>query len=307
MYGARLSWADLPAHVHLFVSDVLGSPVVSARTQPAGFSPGSADRVVTAAGARAFVKAVNPRQNPDTPALHRREATVLPSLAGVGAVPRLLAVHDDGEWVVLVIEDVEGRHPRLPWSQGELDLTFDALAQLATVDAPATWPGLQEELQGEFSCWRRVIEDPPESLDPWVEVRVEELDDLARRTLPRLGGSAVAHTDLRADNLLIEGDGAVRVVDWPWASRGAPWFDAVSLLVNVRWSGELDVRPSLPRITDLGATRTDVLGTLAGLGGFLLDASRRPAKPGLPTLRVFQAEQWRATLRLLQELGTWAA
>lgn len=286
--------------------------MVEAVSQPAGFSPGSADRVLTASGARAFVKAVSPRQNPDTPDLHRREIAVLRSLAAVHAAPRLLASHDDGEWVVLVVEDVAGRHPMLPWTDGDVERTLAALTELNAVVAPEEWPRLEEELAGEFACWQQVLDEPlpeltdevvPGSLGPWLGRAGPDLHALAQATLPRLAGPAVAHTDLRADNLLVEDDGTVRIVDRPWASRGAAWFDAVGLLVNVRWSGGLDVRPHLRAVHALGATEEDVLGTLAGLGGFFVDASRRPAPPGLPTLRPFQAAQGRACLSLLRELG----
>ena len=106
----------------------------------------------------------------------------------------------------------------------------------------------------------------------------------------------------RADNLLVERSGRVVIVDWPWASRGAPWFDAASLLIDVRAVGEVDLAPHLPRIEALGATREDVLGVVAGLGGFLLDAARRPAAPGLPTLRPFQRSRGDAAVALLREL-----
>ena len=69
--GERRRWADLPDQVQHAVAAVLGAPVVHAESQPGGFSPGTADRVVTAAGARAFVKAVSPELNPDSVALHR--------------------------------------------------------------------------------------------------------------------------------------------------------------------------------------------------------------------------------------------
>jgi aminoglycoside phosphotransferase (APT) family kinase protein len=148
-----------------------------------------------------------------------------------------------------------------------------------------------------------VLEDRPDDLDPWLGARLDELHDLARRTLPRLAGDAVVHTDLRADNLLVEPDGTVRVVDWPWASHGAPWFDPVALLVDVRWSGSrVDLGPHLARVGGLGATREDVLGTLSGLAGFLTDAARRPAPTGLPTVRAFQRAGAVAATGLLREL-----
>ena len=54
---------------------------VEAVSQAGGFSPGTADRVGTAEGRRAFVKAVSTAHNPDTPGLNRREVGVLRSLA----------------------------------------------------------------------------------------------------------------------------------------------------------------------------------------------------------------------------------
>lgn len=303
MYGERLAWEHLPDELRAWVGEVLGSPVVEATSQPGGFSPGTADRVLTADGTRAFVKAVSPEQNPQTPDLHRREIDVLRTLVDVPEVPQLVAAHDDGTWVALVVEDVEGRHPRLPWTHDELAATLHTLGGLAARSVPQAWPALQDELMGEMTAWSRLTATPrPADLDPWLAAHAQELDELSRATLPRLAGEAVAHTDVRADNLLVQPDGAVRVVDWPWASRGATWFDAVTLLINVRWSGDLDVRPHLPAVHALGASREDVLGVLAGLGGFFVEASAQPPAPGLPTLRAFQDGQATACARLLEEL-----
>lgn len=303
MHGVRLAWADLPPSIHDWVGAVLGSPVVGAVSQPGGFSPGTADRVRTADGTRAFVKAVSPDQNADTPGLHRREVQVLRTLTCVPAVPQLLASHDDGHWVALLVEDVEGRHPQLPWTDGELAATLRALHELRDVVAPASWPALEEELAGEMGAWARIGQSPPDTLEPWLRAASADLDALCARTVPRMAGDAVAHSDVRADNLLVQPDGRVRLVDWPWASRGAPWCDAAMLLVNVRWAGDLDVRAHLPEILDLGATHEDVLGVVAGLTGFFTEAAQRAPVPGLPTLRVFQRQQAEAGATLLRELG----
>ena len=58
-WSPRISWTDLPGHVQAGVEEILGAPVVEATGQQGGFSPGTADRVRTATGRRAFVKAVS--------------------------------------------------------------------------------------------------------------------------------------------------------------------------------------------------------------------------------------------------------
>jgi hypothetical protein len=46
--GQRIAWEALPDHVRAAVEGWLGSAVVSATTQPGGFSPGVASRLVAA-------------------------------------------------------------------------------------------------------------------------------------------------------------------------------------------------------------------------------------------------------------------
>ncbi|HET6626184.1 MAG TPA: aminoglycoside phosphotransferase family protein, partial [Nocardioidaceae bacterium] len=61
----------MPDRVRSWVDRALGSPVTGMSEQTGGMSPGCATRVVTASGARAFVKAVGPELNPRTPDLFR--------------------------------------------------------------------------------------------------------------------------------------------------------------------------------------------------------------------------------------------
>ncbi|MGH3427861.1 MAG: hypothetical protein ACRDQZ_09895 [Mycobacteriales bacterium] len=72
--GVRIGWAELPHEVRSDVEVIVGGVVVEAVSQVGGFSPGTADRVRTADGRRAFVKAVSPAQNERSPELHRHEA-----------------------------------------------------------------------------------------------------------------------------------------------------------------------------------------------------------------------------------------
>jgi hypothetical protein len=125
--GVRIGFFDLPAHVRAALEGILGGAVVSAVSQPGGFSPGTADRVVTADGRRGFVKAISPAQNAHAPALHRRETAISGALPAAAPAPRLLGSFDDGEWVALVLDDVEGRHPATPWRDAELSAVLSAL------------------------------------------------------------------------------------------------------------------------------------------------------------------------------------
>ncbi|MEO6089031.1 MAG: phosphotransferase [Umezawaea sp.] len=297
----RITWTDLPEHVRGAVEAILGDTVVAAESQPGGFSPGTADRVRTANGSRAFVKAVSPAQNDLTPVLHRREAVVSAALPATVPAPRFLGCHDDGEWVALVLEDVDGRHPATPWTRPELDQVLAALERVASVTSVPGLSAVADEFSEDFAGWRRVAADPPEDLDPWARGHLDDLVALADRGLSSLDGEALVHFDLRADNILLRADGGVAIVDWPWACRGPAWLDTVALLVNVRLHGGHDTGALLAEHAP-GADAGSVLGVLAGLAGAFVDTARRPPPAGLPTLRAFQRAQGEATLSWVREL-----
>jgi aminoglycoside phosphotransferase (APT) family kinase protein len=305
--GVRIGWHDLPGTVRAAVEAVLGAPVVEALSQPGGFSPGTADRVRTAAGTRAFVKAVSPDQNPLSPAMHRREAEVTAGLPATAPAPRLLGHHDDGHWIVLVLQDVEGRHPVTPWDERELDRVLAALERLAVATTPAPAEiGLRpaEVAEAEnLGGWARLRDDPDPGLDVWSAAHLDEWCARAERAVGLLAGNTLVHLDIRADNLLLGPDGTVTVVDWPAAAIGPAWLDRLLLLINVRLHGGLD---TTVRLADLaartGVDRVDLIDVLAGYGGYFADAARRPPPPGLPTLRAFQRAQADAVTAWLREL-----
>ncbi|MFE6649661.1 hypothetical protein ACFVJS_24055 [Nocardioides sp. NPDC057772] len=111
--GRRISFSDVPPHVTGWIESTLDSRVISYADQVGGMSPGCAARLVCADGRRAFVKAVGLDLNPHTPTLFRREITVLELIGEHPLWARLEASYDDGDWVALILEDVEGSHPDL--------------------------------------------------------------------------------------------------------------------------------------------------------------------------------------------------
>ena len=139
--GVRVDWAGLPAAVRAAVEQACGSPVARAVTQPGGFSPGAAARLSCADGRRFFVKAVSAEANPDSPKMHRRESRVLAALGpliddGRVPAPRLRAVIDQPPWIALLLDDVDGVHPDLPWQPGQLSQVLAATDRLAAALTP---------------------------------------------------------------------------------------------------------------------------------------------------------------------------
>lgn len=307
----RAAWSDIPASVRAEVEAILGSEVVLASSQDGGFSPGSADRVVTADGRRAFVKTAHDEVNAESLDIHRMEASISAVLPASVPAPRLVGTVDRGGWIALVLEDVEGRHPGTPWRDDELHAVLDALHAMGGSSLPPdpVFPSAAESVRPPFGGWERLREGTglvpalPDGLDTWAAARLDLLADLARRAPDDVAGTALVHQDVRADNLLVRADGSVVIVDWPWAARGAPWFDALGLLINVRlYAPTADVEAVVARHPVFEGMPADAATrVLSGFAGFFVEASCQPPSPGIPTLRSFQRDQGIATLGWLRE------
>ncbi|MFI2738143.1 phosphotransferase family protein [Streptomyces sp. NPDC018711] len=307
--GVRMDWWAVPPGVRSRVEASLGSPVDHAATQAGGFSPGVAARMRLADGRRVFVKAVGPEPNPDTPGLHRAEARITAALPATAPVPSLLMALDLDGWVVLVLEDVDGRTPAQPWRPDELRRVLAATAELSALldPAPVEAPTVADRFGGKFRGWRQLAAasargaDDLAWLDPWARRHLVRLAEREAGWTAAVAGSALVHGDLRADNVLLTG-GRVVVVDWPWASVGAPWFDVVAMGPSVIMQGAPDAVGLLDgHLRARGADAEDVTTVLVALAGYFLHQSVQPPPPGLPTLRGFQRAQGEAALDWARE------
>lgn len=300
--GQRITWADLPDDVRVGIERVLGARVVSAESQAGGFSPGTADRVGIEGGRRAFVKAVSPLQNPESPDLLRREAYYLAALGFSRYTPDLIGRYDDGHWIAVIMAEIDGACPAVPWSVEQIQQAMDTLAALAGDLTPTPIPALRPISIGFsslFAGWRRLQSDPTDDIDPWVAAHLDDLAELSEATLARLDGDTVVHCDVRADNLLARRDGSMVVVDWSWALAGADWLDRLMLMINIDLYGGHHVETLVER--HLGDVEPGLItGALAGLCAFFTDEARRPAVSGLPTLRAFQRAQADSTTAWLR-------
>jgi aminoglycoside phosphotransferase (APT) family kinase protein len=311
--GVRLPWPAAPATLRQAVEAELGGPVIESATQPGGFSPGVAARLLLANGRRAFVKAVGPQPNPDSPSIHRAEARIAAALPAAAPAPRLLACFDQGGWVALLFEDIDGVTPAQPCRPDELGRVLAALVDLADslTPTPVKAPRLSDTFGDQFKGWRRLAaahrrgEDDLAWLDAWARRHLDRLAGLEAGWGEGAAGDTLVHADVRADNVLLTPSRVV-FVDWPWASIGAAWFDLLAMLPSVHMQGGPEPEPLLadhPVAQD--ADPVAVTAVLAALTGFFLRQSHQPAPPGLPTLRAFQEAQGHAALAWLRVRTGW--
>ncbi|GAA3717975.1 hypothetical protein GCM10022224_099590 [Nonomuraea antimicrobica] len=298
--GARVPWHEVHPKARAAVEEFLGGPVAEAVTQAGGFSPAAAVRLRTTDGTRAFVKAVGPEPNPDSVRIYRSELKIAAALPETVPAPRLLTGFELEGWVVLVFEDVEGRHPEQPWRRDELDRVLTAVKDMSRVltPSPIDAPPIAEVFGESFQGWRRLLREDTAGLDPWALRHLGELAELESGWVAAAAGDSLVHADLRADNVLLTGD-RVYIVDWPWACLGAPWFDLVGMLPSVGMQGG----PAAEEVFD--PPGDEVTSVLAAVTGYLVRQSRLADPPGLPTLRAFQRAQGVVALEWLKRRTGW--
>lgn len=310
--GARREWHELPPGVREALEAHLGSPVVTATTQPGGFSPGVAARLQLADGRRVFLKAVGPEPNPTSPAIHRREITVASALPPHAPVPQFLWSHDEGEggWVALLFEDIAGWQPAQPWRADELDRVCAALVALTDALTPSPLPDgtVRRVEQGGFfivGWWARLRDRPVARLDPWSARHLDALIALEANAPEAGRGETLLHHDLRADNMLLTPDRVV-IVDWPHAEIGAAWIDLVCFAPSVTMQGGPDPETLIGRHPAARAAAPEAINAIiAALAGYFTWSALQPPPPGLPTLRAFQDAQGIVARRWLAARTGW--
>ena len=296
--GVRLAWWDMPRRVRSEIERWLGGVVVGAVTQPTGFSPGVAARLTVDEGRRVFIKAVGPEPNADAPGIHRREIEIVNALPGAAPVPRLLWSYDEGEggWVVLVFEDVDGRHPIQPWAIDELDRVVAAMEDLSLLLTPSPLPAaVTGAAGGRFvRGWRLLQEEQPSRLDcvdEWSRRHLEALVALEDSVGRALEGDTLLHNDIRADNILLTSESTL-FVDWPHALVGPPWLDVVAFAPSVTMQGGPPPEEVISRHSAYDTSDSEAItAAVVALAGYFTHQAVQPPPPGLPTLRAFQDAQ----------------
>ena len=305
--GVRVHWDELPAEVRAALEHRLGASVDQATTQPQGFSPGLASRLLLDDGRRVFLKAVHESANPDTPAIHRREARILSALPASVPAPRLLWTYDEEGWVALCLEDIDGRHPHEPWTEDDLDLVVATYTRMAADLTPSpieVGETAADAFAGEINGWQLALQRGEDRLEAWCARNLARLADLESRAPRAADGETLLHFDARADNLLIA-DGRMYVLDWPWARTGAWWIDLVAMAPSVAMQGGPSPADFLGRL-DMSEVAGEALdAVVCTLAGYFAVRALEPPPSGIPTVRAFQAAQGRVAIAWLRELTGW--
>ena len=250
----------MPTHVRDAIDAIAGSPVVRASNVGGGFSPGPAARCELADGRLVFVKACGAELNPFAPRLHRREAAIMATLPSSLPVPQLIGVHDDGDWVALVLEHIDGRMPVAPLPAEDVSTILSAIEMLADLGTPAPplgvpRAGTNETASGRPLRWHRVAADfagTGSGLDEWSRRHLDTLIELEAPWIEAVAGNSLLHGDLRTDNILITPT-TTYIVDWPAAAvaRAMARSGGHAACAASRWRSapERAVRPSSHRST----------------------------------------------------------
>ncbi len=280
----RITWPFLPPDLRLEIARRCGSPVVSAEVRDEGFTPGFASVLTCEDGTRHFVKAASTKAQRGSAISYRAEIEVLRGLHPSLPVPALQWSIDD-EWVVLCTAYVEGSLPQLPWSSVQLDACLTALEAAAEALDPAPVKALS--IAEEFGPWPGYWDFVPD------RGHHDEASALAARFVEACAGETLVHSDIRADNLLVDSSGKAWVIDWTWPVEGAPWLDTVTLLALARGDadGTIDADALLAsRALTRGVPADDVDSWLALLAGYFLKSALDPVPVAAPHLRRYQQQ-----------------
>lgn len=304
----RLEWHVLPRPLREAVAARCGSPVVASHSQNRGFTPGFASVLECEDGSRHFVKAASVRAQRMFATAYREEARKLALLPPEVPAPALRWVIED-EWVVLGIDHLDGHHPVRPWRADDLDACLDSLEVVAAALTPAP-EGLvdtdvADDLAPFLEMWETVRADPPDL--PLLAEHLDEAVALAHGYAGVVSGDTVVHSDLRDDNVLVDGDGRAWFCDWNWPVRGAAWLDSLLMLIGPRGDG-LDVDRVIaarPLLRDVPADDLDAV--IALVTGYFLKSAADPVPPTSPFMRVHQRWQGEVCWEWLCERRGWGS
>ena len=298
----RLLWEALPANTQADIERLADGQVVAAKNCTGGFSPGLASRLDLAGGRQVFVKAMDAVEWPDQATHYRAEAFVSQSLPPNVPAPKLLGWSDDGRWVALVFECIDGGEPDLRRSRSDAFRIAAALDDLATslTPSPIHVPSDHSRLGG----WADLAMDPERlarlpAAHSWAADHLGTLIELENAGLAAARGDTLVHFDAYPHNILLT-QSHVLFVDWPHARRGAPFLDLIMFACSAAAAGIDPDRLIADRAVTAGLDPHVIDAVLAAYAGFCVGGSLWRADPDLAPIIAAKAELGSAVTTWLQ-------
>ncbi|MFJ6199208.1 aminoglycoside phosphotransferase family protein [Micromonospora sp. NPDC092111] len=240
----RIAWAAMPTKVKASIEELLGSTVVNAVSQPGGFSEGVAARLHLATGQNVFLKAVNSLTAPDVARFHRQEGSITQRLPSDVPVPRLLHIYDDGTWVALLFEYINGSLPAQPWRGDELNQVLTTVTAMALALTPSPISA-SAAAQPRLGGWSHLAAPTQLTtltrLSPWAAEHLNDLIRMETAAAETISGDTLLHGDLYPFNILLTA-ASPYVIDWPHAWVGPRHCDVLTVMSTAVTSG-LDPEP----------------------------------------------------------------
>ncbi|WP_433329853.1 phosphotransferase family protein [Spirillospora sp. CA-294931] len=286
--AVRPRWDELPAPLRAGLTRRLG-PIINVQIQTGGFTPGLAARLRLADDARVFVKGI-PADHPLADK-YRTEAHVTAALPVTAPAPRLKWADQIAGWVVLALDDVDGRHVDLAPESADIPRVIDTVASLAAALTPAPFDAPTASRDLDFvHGWRELAATPPADLDDWARDHLDQLADLETGWLAHADGDTLVHGDINSHNTLAT-PCRIYLVDWAQPVRGAAWLDVVDLIPHLILAGHA---PAAAEQLVLRSINPDVeaetlTSYAVAFAGYWTRMSRYPAPSHVPNLRPYQA------------------
>jgi hypothetical protein len=195
-------------------------------------SPGPAVCLRLADGRQVFVKAVSAEVRAHNHAMIRQESTILDVLPASVPAPRRLATVERRPWIALATSWAAGATAGR-WTNTSITAVAHACRTTSGHRAPGTLPPVVERIF-DFDGWARVL--AVGAGDDWDAAYAGPAADVVAGWERWTAGDALVHRDIRLDNTAVDGQSAV-LLDWAYASAGAPWIDLAQLAADVVATG----------------------------------------------------------------------
>lgn len=258
------------------VEKIIGSKPVSWMSICKGYTQAERYVMQFENGTSAFVKVVTEK---DTIKWLRDEHRIY-SILKAEYIPQVLG-WEDGEFPLLILEDLSAGHWPPPWTSDQIQKVFDVLKKLKAVKIEGDFRSLAH-FKKEFTGWEKISKDPSGFLglglvsSEWLQKALPVL--IKAESEVRLEGDSLVHTDVRSDNVCFLGD-KTYLVDWNWTVKGNPIFDVVAWLPSLYTEGG-------PTPWSFNINEPELIAGLAGYHAF--SVYQPPSFNGAKAIRALQ-------------------